>query len=119
MDILVESLNNLRLGVREVEEKQMKTLLDILNPLFSKHGYDLNHKENEPPIFQVGYEGHYESSIRYKSRIDGTLIEFLYQEDRPTPISLSIKAKGIMNRKYEKPRSLEDLNLAVKEALLR
>jgi hypothetical protein len=119
MDALVESLNNLRNGVREVEENQMRILLEILNPLFSKYGYDLNHKENDFPRFQVGYEGHYEASIKYKNRIDRTSIEFLYQEGRDIPISLAIRAKGTMSRKYEKPKSLNELTLAIKDALLR
>jgi hypothetical protein len=119
MDALVQSLDRLRTSIREVEEKQMGELLEIINPVFSRYGYDLVLKEEETPRFQVGYEGQYEASLKYKNRKDGTLIEFLYQEGRTTPISLAIKAKGTMSKKYEKPKTLQELSLAVKDALLR
>ena len=116
---MIEVLEGLREKVKEVETKQMALLLEIIDPVFAKFGYVLNHKENEPPRFQVGYEGQYEATIKYKSRSDGTLIEFFYQEGRVAPISVSIKARGTMSRKYEKPRTLAELDLAIREALLR
>jgi hypothetical protein len=118
LDALLKVFDDLCNEVRSIQTRQMSALLNLINPVFNRFGYDLIEKD-QVPVFKIGYDGNYETLIRYKSRNSNMTIDFSYTEGLPLPIRLAIKPKGILNHKYEKPKTLKELETAVQNAILR